>query len=182
MNTVKKKRGPVKALSLPRNHLFRAQTASSDDLTESFDYSEDKRAVRFAEDPSTHYTLSRDDYMSEEMQAVWIQSEEFRKTQGDCLKQIRKMEQGKTLKDKKYCARGLESHTRLAAISKVNNRRPAAKAVLDAQAEQQERGVYDDEEIARRYQQTTSSCQLWATTVGFSDQRAAEAGSSRSLH
>jgi hypothetical protein len=120
--------------------------------------------------------------MSEEMQAVFLQSEEFRKIQGDCLKQIRKMEQGKTLKDKKYCARGLESHTRLAAISKVNNRRPAVKAVLEAQAEQQERGVYDDEEIARRYHKTTSSCQLWATTVGFSDQRAAEAGSSSSLH
>jgi hypothetical protein len=176
MNTVSKKR-PVKDL------LFRFQTASSDNLTERSDHSEDERAVRFAEDPSAHYTLSRDDYASEEMRAVWLQSEEFRKINGDCLKQIRKLEQGKTLKDKKYCARGLESHTRLAAISKANNRRPAVKAVLDAQAEQQERGVYDDEDIARCYGKTASSCQMWATTVGFSDQRAAEADRSfSSLH
>jgi hypothetical protein len=104
MNTVSKKRGAVRAVSSVRDILFRAQTALSGDPTESFDCSKDKRAVRFTEDPSTHYTLSRDDYMSEEMQAVFLQSKEFRKVHGDCLKQIRKMKQGKTLKEKKCCA------------------------------------------------------------------------------
>jgi hypothetical protein len=62
MNTLSKKQGPVRAISLVRDILFRAPTASSGDLlTESFDYTEDKRAVRFAEDPSTHYMLSHDD-------------------------------------------------------------------------------------------------------------------------
>lgn len=152
----------------------REKSAGSTSETElCSDWEEDKKLVRFKEDPSTHLVMPRYSYMSEEMRAVWFQSEEFRKIQHDCLKQIRKIDRGETLKDKKYCARGLEGHSRLGNITKKLNRRPAVRAVLESQEDD-----HGDEEIARRYQQTTSSCQLWATTVGLKDQHAAEEGSS----
>jgi hypothetical protein len=92
----------------------------------------------------------------------------------DCYKQIKKMENGEVFKDKKYCSRGLESSTRLAAISKTQNCKNAINVVLDEQDEQRRLGVVDEEALAQRYHQGTSSCQLWASTVGLRDQRVAE--------
>jgi hypothetical protein len=138
-------------------------------------FSEDvERNVRFSADPVFHFTLSRKDYTPEELRASWFQDEEYSKITKACCNQIKKMENGQIFKDKKYSSRGLESHTRLASISKTQNRKTAVDAVLDEQDEQRELGIVDEEVIAQRYQKTTSSCQLWASIVGLRDKRAAE--------
>jgi hypothetical protein len=143
-------------------------------LTEQSDFSEIDLTVRFAPTTDVCPSLARKDYTPQEMRACWYQGEEYRKITKECCKQIKKMQNGEVLKDKKYCSRGLESHTRLAAISKTLNRQTAINAVLDEQEDQWQMGVGLDEDIAQRYQQTTSSCQLWASTVGLRDQRVAE--------
>jgi hypothetical protein len=154
-----------------------AATEALDDSNKSADSSKvvEERNVRFSTEPVFHFTLSRKDYTPEEIRASWFEREEYRKITKECCKQIKKMESGEVLKDKEYCSRGLESHTRLAAISKTRNRETAINAVLDEQEDQREMvGDVDEEDIAQRYQQTTSSCQLWASSVGLRDQRAAE--------
>ena len=122
-----------------------------------------------------HSILSRHDMTDEEIIATWYQDEEYSKITKDCCKQIKKMEKGEALKDKKYCSRGLETHTKLHSKAKTLNREEAIDAVLDEQEEQQALGVVDEEAIAQCYQTFSSSCQLWAHTIGLRDQRAAEA-------
>jgi hypothetical protein len=118
--------------------------------------------------------LARHEYTTEELDACWFRGDEYAQITRSCCKQIEKLEQGAKLKDQKYCARGLESHTRLAALAKAQNRRAAWDAVLDEQDEQISLGVVDDEPISRRYHDASWSCQLWAIRVAQDDQRVAE--------
>jgi hypothetical protein len=135
-----------------------------------------ERTVRFSEDGNTlRYTLSPKNYSSEEIEACWYQQEEYTIIRKGCCKQIKKLDQGKTLKDIKYCSRGLESYMRWAAKTKAQNRKLSINAVLDEQDWQRCSNVFNDEEaLAQSYIQAASSCQVWANTVGLRDQRAAE--------
>jgi hypothetical protein len=135
-----------------------------------------KRTVRFSKTGNTlRYTLSPDHYSPDEIEACWYQDEDYTKIRKDCRKQIKKMDQGKTLKDKKYCSRGLESYMQWAAKIKALNRKLSINSVLDEQDRQRRSSnVFNDEFIAQNYIQAASSCQLWANAVGFRDQRAAE--------
>lgn len=130
--------------------------------------------IRFNTVVEQRRLLARHEYTTEELDACWFRGDEYAQITRSCCKQIEKLEQGAKLKDQKYCARGLESHTRLAALAKAQNRRAAWDAVLDEQDEQISLGVVDDEPIARRYLDASSSCQLWAIRVAKEDQRAAE--------
>jgi hypothetical protein len=148
-----------------------ARTAFSEGTSRS----EIESSVRFDSKATTRFTLSRIEYTPEEIKATWYKDEEYTKIRNQCLKQIKKLENGKVFtKDKKCLSRGLESQTRLATISKTLNRKNALDAVLDEQDDQRRLGVVDEEAIAQRYHQGTSSCQLWASTVGLRDQREAE--------
>jgi hypothetical protein len=160
---------------------FNSQRTSATDSTDITVQSEHsvismvERCVHFdvAKPDTLHFILSRHDYTAEEKQAAWFQEKEYAMITRECCKQVRKMENGESLKDKKYCSRGLESHTRIAAISKSQNRKLAVNAVLDEQDEQ-ELETPDEEAISHAYCQVTSSCQLWASTIGLRDQRSAE--------
>ena len=161
------------------------RTEYSSDRSLLTNNSEETKRVNFRQRRSIYSTLSRDSYASEEMRATWLQAEEFEKIQDSCVRQIRRMEKGKDFDDKKYCNRGLESHTRTGLISKSNTRRPSIHAVLELQERLKEKDegdvtvtVGEAEEISRRYQQMTSSSQLWATRVGLRDQLEAEEDSS----
>jgi hypothetical protein len=80
------------------------------------------------------------------------------------------MDKGEVLKDKKYCARGLETHTKIGCIIKRKNRTESFYNVLREQENQWNEGTCDDKAIACVYHQTTSSCQMWANVVGLRDQ------------
>jgi hypothetical protein len=177
MKTFSRKR----PLNMSRSESFNSQKTSATDSTDTTVQSEQsvisivERSVHFeVTKPDTlHFILSRHDYTAEEKQAAWFQEKEYAMITRECCRQVRKMENGESLKDKKYCSRGLESHTRIAAISKSQNRKLAVNAVLDEQDEQ-ELDTPDEESISHAYCQVTSSCQFWASTIGLRDQRSAE--------
>jgi hypothetical protein len=87
------------------------------------------------------------------------------------------MDTGEVLKDKKYCARGLEGHTRIGSSVRHKNRAESINAVLMEQETQLLKNDWayrDDETIALVYHRTTSSCQMWANALGFRDKRSVQ--------
>lgn len=167
---------PDCSLKRPRRSSLCSQASSCTETTERSTQSCDgePRNVSFTAKVVVRRILSHADYSPEELLACWWQEEENRRITRECCKQIKKMESGGTFKDKKYCSRGLESHTRLAGTTKTSNRRDAAEAVLLEQEDQRRMGVIDEEAISERYRDVSSSCQLWSGVVGLRDQRSAE--------
>ena len=84
------------------------------------------------------------------------------------------MDKGRDLKDKKYCARGLERHTTAGAATKEKNRRFVINAVLDEQMIQWENGIFDEDAIAELYSSASFASQMKAYVVGLRDHRATE--------
>ena len=78
------------------------------------------------------------------------------------------------MKDKKYCSRGLETHTRLKEISKRRNRRTSIDAVLREQWRQREEGIVGEDRISQLYHDASSSSVLWARKIGMDDYAKAE--------
>jgi hypothetical protein len=81
-----------------------------------------EKSVSFACHDTVHRTIARQDFSSEELKAAWFSEEEYLQILDQCNKQIHKMDQGKILKDKKYCARGLEGCTRMGSITRSKSR------------------------------------------------------------
>jgi hypothetical protein len=128
--------------------------------------------VRFSEKTRVRKTLSRKDYALEETEATWSSLEERQQISRQCWKEIKKINHGEKLKDKKYCARGLEGSTKIGSVSKARTRALAVSAVLDEQMIQWAEGVFDENTIADVYHRASSSCQMWASMVGQRDHKA----------
>jgi hypothetical protein len=134
-----------------------------------------EKSVSFACHDTVHRTIARQDFSSEELKAAWFSEEEYLQILDQCNKQIHKMDQGKILKDKKYCARGLEGCTRMGSITRSKSRAQSIRAVLEEQDALSSQGVLVDEEaISVVYHDVTSSCQMWASVIGYRDQQAVE--------
>ncbi len=133
-----------------------------------------KRQVTFSDQTSSCFTIHRQDFSSDECRAVWYTKDEYEEITLDCCKQIHKLDLGKRLQDKKDCARGLESNTRIASIAKAMNRSLAHHVVFEEQDRQCLRSSRDEDHLAYLYHSASSSCQIWANVVGMTDQRAAE--------
>jgi hypothetical protein len=176
IKTVSRKR----PLNLFRRSSFQSHQACIGANEAAIDQSEEfgfvERRVKFADNSSLNYTLSLHHYTPDEILASWYHQEEYKRIAKECCKEVLKLEKGEIFKDKKYCSRGLESHTRQAITSARRNRKLAVKAVLKEQDEQHllVGGVVDEGAISCSYQRVTSSSQLWACVVGLCDQRAAE--------
>jgi hypothetical protein len=140
----------------------------SSTLTEA---TEIEKCVSFDDHIAVCHTIARIDYSSEETKATWCTDKEYNKISKQCCKQIHRMDKGEALKDKKYCARGLEAHTKLGCIVKFKNRAESINNVMREQENQLHEGACDDEAIACVYHETTSSCQMWANVVGLRDHR-----------
>lgn len=134
-----------------------------------------RKCVSFSTNSSFRKILSSEDYSSEELQATWYTQDEYMKLQKSCCKEILKMDRGESLKDRKYCSRGLESHTRTGRALKSRNKVGSVQVVLEEQESQIHEGrPRDDAAIALAYQRISSSCRLWARVTGIADERAAE--------
>jgi hypothetical protein len=138
-----------------------------------------KKNVSFSASTSVRRTLCRNDITTEEKRAAWYYRAEYDQIKRQCSKQVQRIERGEILKDIKYCARGLEFLSRRAGQLKQKNLQAAYMAVLlDCHDHQQEHQIQqdddDDPQISERYHSVSSSCQLWAITVGLRDQIAAE--------
>ena len=63
-----------------------------------------EKFVSFANHATARYTIALSDYSPEEIEATWYTEDESQERRKECIKQIRRLESGRTLKDKKYCA------------------------------------------------------------------------------
>ena len=118
--------------------------------------------------------MGRHGFSEDEIIACWFHGDEYAAITKSCLKQIQKIEQGTKLREEEYCARGLENHTQVAALAKAQTRRATWDSVLFDQKEQISLGIIDEESIALRYQDISSSHQFWAVKVALDDQKAAQ--------
>jgi hypothetical protein len=134
--------------------------------------------VRFSEVTHVRNTLSLKDYTPEEIQSCWYTQEGNQRIRRHCTKDIRKMNEGIKLKDKKHCSRGLECHTTIGDAIKLRNRSLAINAVLDEQMIQWDKGILDEDSIAAIYGMASSSCQMWANIIGRRDHEMTKASSS----
>ena len=135
-----------------------------------------KKVVSFCPTVRGAQIMSIEDYTPSEIAASWYSAEESDNISIRCGKLIRRMESNEASAFKKYCIRGLESHTTVGCAMKRMNRSTAVAAVLDAQARQwNENCNVDAQAIADAYKRATSSSQMWAQVMGNRDQAAAEA-------
>jgi hypothetical protein len=165
--------GPLKILSRIKSDCTAstvASDASFENLLESLPFVvTTKKSVSFTPSASVRHCLCLEDYTAAEKRAAWFSRGEFKEITKACCKQVQKMERGKTLKDVKYCARGLESYTASAALSKKKNRKAGYAAVLGCRR----RGEEAEQKRSRDYKNASSSTMLWARVVGLHDQTAA---------
>ena len=152
------------AVGQPLRKLFK--TTSSDCCSTksvSTAATEQEFRVSFSEKIHVRSTLSCRDYTTEEIQACWYTAEQNqrRRIHGrHWSKEVRKMNEGSELKDKKYCSR----YTTVGAATKQENSWFLA--------------IFDEEDaIAEIYcsRASSSSCQGRADIVGRGDHRETEA-------
>ena len=121
--------------------------------------------------------ISHHDYTDEEKFATWYTDEEYDHISHRCQKEINKLNQGKELKDKKYCSRGLEHATTEEARFRCFIIDVSVQAVLEEQMEQRyqhgKKSTCDDNAIAQVYRQVTSECDVVAHLIGVRDAKAA---------
>jgi hypothetical protein len=148
------------------------KTISSDCNTKSVPTAateQEEFRISFSETIYVRNTLSREDYTAEQIQACWYTAEESQRIHRHCSKEIRKMDEGSELKDKKCSSRGLEGHTTDGAAIKMENRWLAINAVLDEQTFQWEEGIFDEDAIADVHCRASYGCQVRAKIVGLRD-------------
>lgn len=134
-----------------------------------------KKEVRISQQIALDFTISHHDMSSNEKSCVWYSEQEYQKINRSCLKQIQKLDQGEILKDRKYCARGLENKTYITSIAQQMQRNLAYKVVFEEQERQRRDGVREPENIASLYYSVSASSQLWANATALTDQRLANA-------
>lgn len=135
----------------------------------------EKKHVRFvSEDPIVYSIPSWKTYTAEERRALFYQRQDYEEITKACCKEILKLFKGRVLRDKKYCARGLESHAPRAALTRAMTKQAATAIVLAEQRYQRSEGIRNEDLIAEVYRDATSSSQVWANRMGMMDQRAAE--------
>ena len=142
--------------------------------TEPIDYSLEMRCVRFNASVTVRNTTALSEYTEEEIENCWFTSEEYDQIKHSMDKQIRKMNRGEKLKDKKYCSRGLECFADEAHALRQEYKGLAVQAVLDEQYCQFEEGINDEYTIAAAYQLVSKPCLRRAQRMGLADQRAVQ--------
>jgi hypothetical protein len=129
-----------------------------------------RRTVSFAPTKAVRPTLSVIDYTRGEVKACWYEEHEYDLIIQECLKVIKKMQEGKPINARKYCVRGLDRFAPEAADLRELNKSNAYIAVLEEQNNQLRDGHCDPQEIARHYRAAASRrCQLEAQNVGERD-------------
>lgn len=127
------------------------------------------RTVRFNESVSVRNTRALADYTPAEIEKCWYTAAEFDGIRHNMEKQIRKLNRGEKLRDRKYCSRGLECYVDEAAELRQEYKDLARQAVLDEQYYQQEEGIVDEYTIAAAYLLVSKPCLKKAQKIGQRD-------------
>jgi hypothetical protein len=133
------------------------------------------RAVSFSRTNETYKVLALDDYTAKEITRTWYNDVELHENANKCRKIIRKMRNGITNgKNGQYCIRGLERMVG-ARNDKLNHYKcNAYDTVLYEQEAQYDEGRDDQELIAQLYHAVSTQCQIEASQLGLSDERAVD--------
>lgn len=118
-----------------RGNLFKS-TSDCSAKSDATDATEPECRVRFAKRIRVRRTLSLKDYTPAEVSAAWLNRDDYRSIRKECIETIAKMNEGAELNDEKYCARGLEGHTKTGSAAKAHKRALAITAVLNEQMDQ----------------------------------------------
>ena len=125
--------------------------------------------VSFNEEVRIRPTMSLQDFTDEELHNSWYSREEYNEISRGISKELKKMTQGKVLRDKKYCERGLERFTEEGSKTCSRNKVRAIHAVLEEQHKQNEEGRFDENSIAQVYETNSQRCRRNAYKAGLRD-------------
>ena len=125
--------------------------------------------VSFNEEVRIRPTLSLRDFTEEELHNSWYSREEYNDISRGISKEVKKMTQGKVLRDKKYCERGLERFTEEGSKTCSRNKVRAIHSVLEEQHKQNEEGRFDENSIAQVYETKSQGCRRKAYKAGLRD-------------
>ena len=133
-----------------------------------------QKVVSFSSSVQVRLIGNRKERTAEEKAATWFSSEEYQHIQRTCRKQVLMMDQGRVLRNKKYCARGLEGYTTIGRKVKEQIRRQSIDAVMEEQGRQMYHegivDVLDVNTLSQVYQAVAGSSQLWANAKALQDQ------------
>lgn len=148
-----------------------------------------KKSVVFNSFVQVRTTISLNDYRKEEIEATWYTKAEKSEISRQCEKEIDKLNRGKTLRDKKYCERGLERFITENAAERAERKARAVGSVLSlqyhySQSENVERTSPSSSSpsrmegdwylIAQFYHEITRRSRNLAYEVALRDERAAD--------
>ena len=123
-------------------------------------------SVRFAEN-IVHPIPTLDEMPPEVIQAVWYDDVDYQGFRKHCELSVEEIEKGKTLKDKKHSALGLDGWTKKGYEKRERHRIDSIDAVMDEQFAQWDDGKDDFDSIADLYKHKTEHPQMVANTKGL---------------
>ena len=125
--------------------------------------------VSFSEEVRVRYTISIGEFTYEELHSSWYTPKEFNEISRGISKEVKKLEMGIILRDKKYCERGLERFTKEGFQKCFRDKLQALHAVLEEQFNQSEKGTFDENAIAEAYEHSSRRCRKRAIKAGIHD-------------
>ena len=153
---------------------YSVRTCSADSTASTVETYVEK-SVSFANTITVQFVLSIEDYTIEEIQSTWYQQDDFERIWKRCHKEIRKLDRGEKLRNKKYCERGIECHTMKGSKTRFVDRTKARYAVLKEQAYQIANELpFNEYAIAQAYQKMSERSLSRANLLGLIDQLDAE--------
>ena len=136
------------------------------------DASRKKICVMFHPLVKVHPIIHINEYTEQEITTCWITNEEYNASNKQRSKEVKLLQQGIKLRDKKYCSRGIESCTRSGSFKKYMARQRAIGCVLTEQSIQNMNGIRDDDMLAHIYHCYTVKCSIDAQETGLRDREA----------
>jgi len=116
-------------------------------------------------------------YTEEEAKKVWYDDDELEKISCDVFDSVRVMtvqQSHDNVKDSDDCSRGLEGMTAQGSLARIVAKLSMDSVVLEEQRRQRERGIKDDEALARAAQTESEKHVHRAATLGLQDQKSAD--------
>ena len=131
------------------------------------------KSVSFKDTVKVRMTISLESYSREEIEATWYTKAERSEILRQCNKEVDKLNRGKTLKNKKYCARGLERFVTEEAYARAERKARAVESVLSLQYQHSPMDG-DWYLIAQFYHEITRCSRTLAYEAALQDEQAAE--------
>lgn len=113
------------------------------------------------------------DYNEEEIQTFWLTTPDYLLIKSTIRQTLDMMMNGYTIleNDEEFCARGLESRTKVGARARSYSKLRTRSAVLNEQDMQREEGFHDPYILATVSMEQTAASRAWAQAIAMEDYR-----------